>query len=174
MFSWSNMNWNLKKKKSSFTLRIQNLGCKDIQFIIMDFVLERVCVYKTTKHNHWSILHVLRHLRCLWFVYVLPHLAILTRLTGTQVLATVDTLTENKRSVNIIVLRQIGLLNLRNDWVMPHKQHEGMFIICGCWVLGHKHCPLGRIGNFFPPWNSRMLMLIKQCHQDLHWQLCEE
>lgn len=48
-------------------------------------------------------------------VYVLPHLAILTRLTGTQVLATVDTLTENKHSVNIIVLRQIGLLNLRND-----------------------------------------------------------
>lgn len=48
-------------------------------------------------------------------VYAPPHLAILTRLTGTQVLATVDTLTENKQSVNIIVLRQIGLLNLRND-----------------------------------------------------------
>lgn len=31
-------------------------------------------------------------------VYVLPHLAILRRLIGTQALATMDTLTENKHS----------------------------------------------------------------------------
>lgn len=74
-------------------------------------------------------------------VYVLPHLVTLKRLNGTRVLATVDTWT-----VNIIVWRQTGLLNRRNDWVMPHKQFE-MFIICGCWVLCHKNCPLGQTGT---------------------------